>query len=57
MDEIKNNMNICIYDEIDDILRYTKNNIFFKSREALKVGSSAVGGAHLAGGACRYLAP
>lgn len=57
MDEIKNNMNICIYDEIDDILRYTENNIFFKSREALRVGSSAVGEAHLAGGASKFLAP
>lgn len=56
MDEIKNNMNICIYDEIDDILRYTENNIFFKSGDAPRVGSSVVVGAHLAEGAGRYLA-
>jgi hypothetical protein len=56
MDEIKNNMNICIYDEMDDILRYTENNIFFKSGEAPRVGSSVVVGTHLAGGAGRYLA-
>ena len=47
MDEIKNNMNICIYDEIDDILRYTKKNIFFQIRK----------GTNLVGGAGKCLAP